>query len=217
MFARSGDSFAARLRAETAAHHRRAESEPFVEDLLAGRLPLSAYALLAAQHWFVYDALERVADEHAGDALVEPFLDLRLRRLPRLRADLVRLVGVDGADRIAALPATARYVERIETVAATSAPAFLAHHYTRYLGDLAGGQAVAAVLRRTYGLAGGEGTTFYDFTEVGPPPAVRTRYRELLDAAPLDAAGQADLVAEARVAFACNTAMFADLAAATPT
>ena len=196
-------SFAERLRSETGVHHRRAESEPFVADLLA------------VQHWFVYDALERIADERAGDALLEPFLALGLRRRPRLRDDLVHLVGTDWDARIEALPATRRYVERIETVAAVSAPAFLAHHYTRYLGDLAGGQAVAAVLRRTYGLTGDAGTTFYDFADVGTPPAVRARYREHLDAATLDAAAQAEVVAEARVAFACNTAMFADLAGST--
>ncbi|MEX2504613.1 MAG: biliverdin-producing heme oxygenase [Egicoccus sp.] len=157
-------SFAARLRAATAEHHRQAETTPFVRDLLAGMLPLSAYALLASQHWFVYDALERVADQHTDDDLLTPFLALPVRRLPRLQDDLGHLVGRDWAERIEALPATRRYVDRLETVAAASAPAFLAHHYTRYLGDLAGGQAV--------------------------------------------------VVAEARAAFGCNTAMFADLAAA---
>jgi heme oxygenase len=208
------EPFSVRLRAETAVRHRQAESEPFVLDLLAGRLPLSAYALLAAQHWFVYEALERIADEHGADPLLAPFLALGLRRLPRLQDDLVHLVGPDWSERIAPLPATRRYVERIQTVAATSAPAFLAHHYTRYLGDLAGGQAVAASLRRTYGLPDSGGTAFYDFAEVGAPPAVRARYRAHLDVAPLDGQAQETVVEEARIAFGCNTAMFADLAAA---
>jgi heme oxygenase len=208
-------SFAERLRAETAGHHRQAESEPFVRDLLAGRLPLSAYALLASQHWFVYEALERVADEHGRDALLAPFLALPLGRLPRLQDDLAHLVGPDWDGRIAPLPATCSYVERIETVAARSATAFLAHHYTRYLGDLAGGQAVAASLRRTYWLPDEVGTAFYDFAAVGAPPVVRARYRDHLDAAPLDEAARTAVVTEAGVAFGCNTAMFADLAAAT--
>lgn len=205
--------FSARLRAETAAHHRRAEASPFVDDLLAGRLPLAGYAALAGQHWFVYDALERVAGDWAGHGLVGPFLDPRLQRLPHLERDLAFLFGADWHQRLAPLPATRRYVARIEQVGRADPAGFLAHHYTRYLGDVSGGQAIAATLRRRYGLVDGHGTAFYRFEHVRSPGAAREDYRARLDAAPLRPVQQRALIAEARAAYRCNTELFADLGA----
>lgn len=209
--------FSRLVRERSSGSHRDSEGAGFMHGLLKGEATRDDYIALVSQHWAIYEALEGAEDAVRDVPLVAPFLSPALTRLPALEADLTFLLGADWREHLQLVPATVEYAARIREVAATWPAGYIAHHYTRYLGDLAGGQAVAAVLRRTYGLAGGEGTTFYDFTEVGAPPAVRTRYRELLDAAPLDAAAQADLVAEARVAFACNTAMFADLAAATPT
>ena len=71
---------------------------------------------------------------------------------------------------------------------------FVAHHYTRYLGDLSGGQLVRKALQREYGL-GEEGTAFYAFPGVAVG-AVKRRYREMLDAAPWDEAERARFVDE---------------------
>jgi len=205
-------TFATRLREATSRHHARAEHGTVVTDLVAGRLPLQAYAALASQHWFLYEALERVAEDHLDDVLAGPFVDPRLHRLSHLQADLAHLLGPDWGERIRPLPATERYVRRIETVAARSAPAFVAHHYTRYLGDLSGGQAIAASLRRTYGLPGFTGTAFYVFADLRTPRDAKTAYRDLLDTTPFTPAQQQELIDECGVAYLCNTAVFADLA-----
>jgi heme oxygenase len=90
----------------------------------------------------------------------------------------------------------------------------VAHHYTRYLGDLAGGQVVGKVLERTYGVTG-PGALFYDFSALGSPSRFRARYRALLDAAPWDDIEQRRVADEAVRAFELNIAVFEELAAAT--
>lgn len=199
-------TLSAELRQATWAVHERAHRSTYMAALLEGALPLGAYTLLAEQYSAIYTALEAASDTMAGHPVAGPFVIDELRRLPALHDDLDALGS--GVPRI--LPATARYVERLHTCA-TDPERFVAHHYIRYLGDLAGGQVIGRTLERTYGLSG-DGVRFYDFSALGAPPRFRTRYRELLDAAPWDAGARARVAAEAVLGFELNIAVLAEMA-----
>jgi hypothetical protein len=71
----------------------------------------------------------------------------------------------------------------------------VAHHYTRYLGDLSGGQAIGRIIGREFGLDGGVGTAFYSFSEVPKPKLYKDAYRARLDALPLDDVQRARVLA----------------------
>lgn len=196
------------LRQATRQAHERAHHSTFMGALLAGELPLSHFTLLAEQHRAIYGALEAASDALAADPVAGPFVIDGLRRVPALRADLAAL----GSASPRVLPATRTYVARIcESIG--DPPRFVAHHYTRYLGDLAGGQMVGKLLERTYGVTG-PGASFYDFSSLGSPSRFRTRYRELLDAAPWGPAEHARVAEEAVHAFELNIAVFDELAEA---
>lgn len=197
-----------RVRAGTRGDHDAAQGSGFLDALAAGRLPLDAYADLAAQHWFVYRALERAAEGMAADPVVGAFVRPELARMPALDADLAYLIGPDFASRIEPLPATVAYRERLETVGGTR-PGFLAHHYTRYLGDLSGGQYLGAAIARAYGL-NGEGHRFFVFEGVRPP-AFRNRYREMLDGIRWPAAEADAFLSEVREAYRLNIAVLTEL------
>ena len=199
-------TLSAELRQATSEVHERAHHSAYMTELLAGALPLDAYTLLAEQYGAIYTALEAASDAMADHPVAGPFVIDELRRLPALHDDLDALGS--GVPRI--LPSTTRYVERLRT-AATDPERFVAHHYTRYLGDLAGGQVVGKLLTRTYGLSGG-GVRFYDFSALGAPPRFRARYRGLLDAAPWDAEARGRVVAEAVLAFELNIALLSEMA-----
>lgn len=203
--------FSTMLRESTRNVHERAHRSGFMDALFDGRLPLSAYARLAAQYHFIYQAIEEATDAHAGHPIAGPFVFEELRRGPALAADLAFLVGEDWAERIEPVPATEDYVRRIRTVAPDWPGGYVAHHYTRYLGDLAGGQAVRKLLKRVYGVEG-PGALFYHF-DVPNVPAFRKRYRALLDEAPWDEAERQRIVTETLVAFEFTIAVLTDLAA----
>ncbi|MFC4944444.1 heme oxygenase (biliverdin-producing) [Pseudonocardia sp. GCM10023141] len=197
------------LKSSTAEMHELAHHSVYMNALLGGRLSRDEYALLATQLWFVYDALERASDVLAGDPVAEPFVIDELRRLPGLRRDLDFLLGPGWESEVAPLPATVEYADRLHEIATSWPGGYIAHHYTRYLGDLAGGQIVRRVLQRSYGIVE-DGAHFYDFGTVGNPAAFRRRYREALDGVPL---GERDRVAaEAVRAFELNIAVLAQLA-----
>ncbi|MGX7725184.1 biliverdin-producing heme oxygenase [Rhodococcus sp. 5G237] len=203
--------FAERIRLETQQAHSDTENSVFVSELLGGKLSTEAHAALIAQTWFVYDSLERIGRGYADDPIAGPFLSDELLRTAALEADLDFLVGSDWRDRIAPLPATVAYVDRLEQVAAVSPEAFLAHHYLRYLGDLSGGQIIRRMLERAYGYER-DGLRFYIFDGIPKTKPFKDAYRAKLDAAPLDGDQQQAVIDEANLVYGLNGALFADLA-----
>jgi heme oxygenase len=204
--------FSRALRAGTAEDHRRAEGSAFARALLRGEIEREAYAAFVGQLWFVYGELERAGDAMRTDPIAGPFVCDALRRGPALAEDLQFWLGDEWRNRIERLPATEQYCGRLQDVAFTWPGGFVAHHYTRYLGDLSGGQAIARVVKRAFGLNSREGARFYDFPDIDDTKAFKASYRELLDRAPWDEAEQARIIDESSEAFRLNGALFAQLA-----
>lgn len=207
----TSEGFAAALKLGTAQEHEQAEGADFVKAIFDGRLSLPGFATLVAQHYFIYQVLEQAAARMAADPVAGAFVLPELTRMPSLEADLLFLYGEDWRDRIEPTPATVRYQERLRKVCFDWAGGFVAHHYTRYLGDVSGGQAVRAVTERAHGLVDHSGTSFYVFEGIPDRPGFRARYRELLDATGWAPEEQLRVVDEARLAFRLNSAVFADL------
>jgi heme oxygenase len=182
-------------------------------DLMKGEGTRDDYVALVVQHWFIYEALERTAQQMRNDPVASVFISDKLTRLPALEADLEFLVGPDWRDTIRPLPTTQRYVDRINEVGATWAGGFVAHHYTRYLGDLSGGQFIGRLMARRFGFET-NGIGFYLFDDIADPSAFKEVYREQLDSAPWDAEERERVIDEVLLAYRYNTELFDDLAAA---
>ncbi|NMO03398.1 biliverdin-producing heme oxygenase [Gordonia sp. TBRC 11910] len=202
-----GTAVSDKLRAATSIAHENAERSAFVEALLSGSLDADAYGRLAGQLFFVYRALEEVGDTLADDPVAGGFHDERLRRLPSLSTDLATL-GVD-VESLPPLAATRGYVEAIRASAADPVR-YVAHHYTRYLGDLSGGQIVAHRLREHYRL-GDDALSFYRFAGIDKLKRYKDAYRDRLDALRIDDSAVQRLTVEAVRAFEFNSALFGEL------
>lgn len=203
---------AAALRTATRTEHEQAEHMPFVTELMAGRLPVAAYTDLLAQHHAIYRALEDAEPLVRADPAGATMLFEGLARSASIERDLAALLGPSWRDAVRVLPATGRYVERLRTSGGTWVGGYVAHAYTRYLGDLSGGLAVRAVLRRSLGVPD-DALAFYTFPAIPKPKLFKDVYRARLDALPFDAAERARVVDEARLAFRLNADVFADLGA----
>ncbi|MDT0201943.1 biliverdin-producing heme oxygenase [Nocardioides sp. AE5] len=199
------------MREGSQAEHTAAETSGYMDDLLNGRLNELGYADYLLRLRPIYAALEEVGSKLAGDPAVDAVLDEALVRLATIDADLDHWVG--DADRTVDSPAVDAYVARIKATA-NWAPLFVAHHYTRYLGDLSGGQAIGRILDRTFELDG-KGIAFYAFTAIEKVKPYKDNYRAALDTlgADLDEDQKARIVDEVKVAFNLNQALFAELGA----
>ncbi|MGC5566204.1 heme oxygenase (biliverdin-producing) [Streptomyces sp. FR-108] len=205
----SSTPFSTLIRTASHEQHVEAETSTFMSDMLGGRLGVDAYARYTEQLWFVYEALESGARDLSGDPVAGPFIQPELMRLASLERDLAHLRGPEWRERVTALPATVEYAARVAECARTWAGGYVAHHYTRYLGDLSGGQIIRGTAEKTWGFARkGDGVRFYVFEDIGNPAAFKRGYRELLDALPVDELEKQRVVAECRRAFALNTGVF---------
>jgi heme oxygenase len=208
--------FSQALRERTWSSHCESEGANFMGDLMSGKGTRDDYIALVAQHFFIYEAIEAAADRMKNDAVAAPFITSKLTRLPAIEEDLRFLIGDDWREHITPLPTTARYVARINEVAATWNGGFIAHHYTRYLGDLSGGLFIGRLMARRFGFET-NGIGFYLFDDIADPAAFKDVYREQLDAAPWDAAEQERVIDEVLLAYRFNTELFVDLANAKAT
>ena len=188
----------------SAAEHDAAEQSPFVTELLAGRVNGQGYADYLRRLRMIYGALEKAVRARRDDPLVAAVYDPALERLSAVDADLEH--WAPGAPHEVSSPSAATYRDRI--AGASWGGALLAHHYTRYLGDLSGGQAIGKILDRTFGL-NGAGLAFYEFPVRLKP--YKDSYRARLDALSLGAEEIDRAVDEVKVAFKLNRALFDEL------
>ncbi|MET8896871.1 heme oxygenase (biliverdin-producing) [Streptomyces albogriseolus] len=203
------DSFSALIRTASHEQHMQAETSAFMTDLLGGRLGVDAYARYTEQLWFVYEALESGARDLASDRVAGPFIRPELFRLAALERDLRHLRGPGWRSALTALPATRVYAGRVAAVAREWPAGYVAHHYTRYLGDLSGGQIIRDKAERTWGFARkGDGVRFYVFEGIASPAAFKREYRALLDGVAVDDLEKQRVVAECKRAFSLNSDVF---------
>ncbi|MFD6275712.1 heme oxygenase (biliverdin-producing) [Streptomyces sp. NPDC060209] len=198
----------------TASHeqHTEAESSTFMSDMLGGQLGVDAYTRYTEQLWFVYRALEDGAQALGEDQVAGPFIQPELMRTAELERDLAHLRGEGWREGLEPLPATAAYAARVAECAREWPAGYIAHHYTRYLGDLSGGQIIRGTAEKTWGFERkGDGVRFYVFEQISNPAAFKREYRELLDAVNADDLEKQRIIDECKRAFALNTAVFREL------
>lgn len=206
--------FSRLVRERSSGSHRESEGAGFMHGLLKGEATRDDYVALVSQHWAIYEALEGAEPAMREVPLVAPFLSPALTRLPALETDLAFLIGDDWRERLVLMPATIEYAARIREVAATWPAGYIAHHYTRYLGDLSGGLHIGRVIGRQFGFET-NGIGFYLFDQIADPAAFKDAYRAQLDAALWSADEQQRVVDEVLRAYDFNTGVFEQLSART--
>ncbi|MEU4545852.1 heme oxygenase (biliverdin-producing) [Nonomuraea dietziae] len=203
-------TFSETLRAATWSDHESAEGESYLTELMAGRLSAEEYGEMVAQHYFAYLALDGAAERLAEHPVAGRFVFPSLYRQRALERDLATIYGPTWESRIAPSKATRTLVARIEQVSDWPG-GYIAHHYTRYMGDLSGGQFIRMELQKIYGYGKGGGVDFYVFDEIGSLPRFKNEYRARLDALALDEAEGQRIIREVRLAYQLNTEVLAEL------
>ncbi|WP_327085233.1 biliverdin-producing heme oxygenase [Nonomuraea sp. NBC_01738] len=203
-------SFSEILRNATWGDHESAEDETYLKELMGGRLSAEGYGEMVAQHYFAYLALDGAAKSLAEHPVAGRFVFPELYRQEALELDLLTVYGEGWRERVMPSKSTRTLVARIEQVADWPG-GYIAHHYTRYMGDLSGGQFIRMELEKIYGYARDGGVEFYRFDAVGSLPRFKTEYRDRLDALELDEREQQRVIREVKLAYQLNTEVLAEL------
>lgn len=199
------------LRTASRPQHQQAENSSFITELMTGKLNLEAYAKYLTNLAWLYETLEAKVAEGQAYPSSEQIWDSRLDRLESITADLEALGVHDWRNTTQPSKAMASYVDYIKTLDGKSDFRLIAHHYTRYLGDLSGGQAIAALVGRHYG-ATADQLSFYRFLQIDDLVRFKESYRESLNGLQISDAELDALVREVQLAFEFNQQVFEDLA-----
>ena len=199
--------FSKLIRSGTWADHGRAEGSDFEQSLVFGTISREAYRDLLGNMYPVYQALEERASVLKDDPIVAPFINPVLDRLALLERDLEHFYGPLWRDNITLLDISKEYAERIRTV---DPARYVAHHYTRYLADLSGGQDIHKGLAKGFGEAV-EGLRFYVF-DMPDVNEFKVAYRANLDAMPISSEDKLAMIEEVALAYEYNIEMTSDLA-----
>jgi heme oxygenase len=188
-----------------------AENTGFVSCFLKGVVDKASYRTLVADLWYVYSAMEEEIGKLSDHPVVGPIAFPQLSRREALERDLSYYFGPDWRQQIRATPAAQTYVQRIHQLGAEAPELLVGHHYTRYLGDLSGGQILRTIAQKAMNLGDQDGLHFYAFEAIDDEKAFKTTYRAALDTLPIDQATADRIVAEANNAFHLNMKMFQEL------
>ena len=203
--------FSLQLKMGTKKAHTMAENTTFVKQFLKGVVNKSNYRQLIANFYFVYQAMESEMERLKDDPYVGPIRLNGLARKDALIADCKYFWGDDWKEQIYPTEATQQYVNRIKEVANDNPKLLIAHHYTRYMGDLSGGQILKVIAQKALGLKE-DGLAFYEFPEISDKKGFKESYRRVLDTMiPATQKNVDGIIVEANYAFRLNMYMFEEI------
>ncbi len=204
-------NLASKLRVGTKKAHTMAENVGFVKCFLKGVVEKNSYRKLVGNFYFIYSAMEEEMEKHKNHPIVSKINFPQLYRKHTLEQDLAYYYGANWRDQVKLSPAGSAYVQRIREISNSEPELLISHSYTRYLGDLSGGQILKGIAQTAMNLIDGNGTAFYEFADIADEKAFKAKYRAALDEMPLDEVTCDKIVSEANDAFGANMKMFQEL------
>ncbi|GAB5561956.1 MAG: heme oxygenase (biliverdin-producing) [Synoicihabitans sp.] len=202
--------FSQRLRESTRKAHSMAERAGFIRGFLRGVIDPQNYRQLLTDYYHVYDAMETVMSQ-STHPIVSAIYFPELRRLPAIGRDLEYFAGPNWEMGLNPSKSAIAYAAQIHAIAKSDPELLVAHAYTRYLGDLSGGQILKKILVSALNLPDNQGSNFYEFPEISDHAKFKKTFRRTLDELPLAEFERVAIIEEANAVFAHNTAIFNEL------
>jgi heme oxygenase len=190
--------------------HSIAQNSAFVSGFFKGLSTREAYRALLTSLYFVYKSMEESFDQ-TNECRVQALDDSELRRLTALERDMDFFYGTDWRSLISPSPATKMYVERVKQVADKTPYLLVAHQYTRYLGDLFGGQMMSGMATRSLDLKDDKGVDFYKFKDIYNVKDFITCWYQKLNDLEFTQEEKQKIVDEANLVFDLNVAILEEL------
>ena len=201
-------AFSKELKIGTKKSHSAAENTSFVASFLRGVVSKESYKKLVSDLYFVYSAMEEEVEKLKDHPIIGQLQLSDLKRVDALEQDLRFFYGPIWRSVITPSEACNQYVNRIREVAKNEPELLVGHHYTRYLGDLSGGQILKGIAEKAMELGDGQGLKFYDFEKIEDAKAYKAGYRGILDGLPITEHQANAIIVEANYAFRLNMYMF---------
>ena len=202
--------FSKLLKKETRKSHTMAENTKFMQGFLRGVVDRESFGRLISNFYFIYHAMETEIERLKDHPVVGRLRFESLNRRDALAKDCEYFFGKDWRNIIYPTEQGRRYVDRIREVSHKEPELLVAHHYTRYLGDLSGGQILKGIAQKALNV-GEEGLNFYNFPLIKDSKEFKSEYRSTLDQLPITESQANSIIVESNYVFRLNMYMFDEL------
>ncbi|XP_040841168.1 heme oxygenase 1 [Ochotona curzoniae] len=201
------------LKEATKEVHTQAENAEFMKNFQKGQVTEEGFKLVMASLYHIYVALEEEIERNKENPVYTPlYFPEELHRKAALELDMAFWYGPRWQETIPCTPATQRYVRRLQQVGRTEPELLVAHAYTRYLGDLSGGQVLKKIAQKALDLpASGEGVAFFTFPHIASATKFKQLYRSRMNSLEMTPGVRQRVVEEAKTAFLLNIQLFEEL------
>jgi len=190
--------------------HTMAENTGFITCFLKGVVEKKSYVRLMSDLYYVYSAMEEEIARHKNDVIVSKIYYQELFRKESIEQDLRYYLGDDWKSKLTQTNSCKEYVARIREVSNFSPMLLISHHYTRYIGDLSGGQVLKGIAQTALGVDD-SGMNFYIFKDIPNEKEFKNNYRNALDSLLLTQSQKDIIVVEANNAFKYNMKVFNEI------
>ncbi|QSJ18269.1 heme oxygenase (biliverdin-producing) [Nostoc sp. UHCC 0702] len=204
-------NLAVKLRSGTRQAHTAAENVGFMKCFLKGLVDKECFAKFLGNLYYIYSELEAAIASHQNHPMLGAVYFPELNRQACLEKDMLFYYGNEWKEQITPSKAAQTYITRIQQLSANEPILLIGHTYTRYMGDLSGGQMLQKIAQSSLKLSGYEGTSFYNFEQIPDKKAFKEKYRQALNTLPIDDVMVERIVAEANNAFEFNMQMAQEL------
>lgn len=198
-------SLSARLKSTSSNSHRSAEQHPFLKNLFTGNLSPNTYLSYLLQLDSAYSALEQ-------NLSLVPELSALANRFGLFRCNSIKddVLYFKNTYNLPEDPTVAHtlYADHLMKVSKEYPRGLVSHFYTRYLGDLSGGQILKRYVQKAFSETSLNGTSFYQFDDIESPRDAVMQIKQVLDSLQLTEDEVAMLEDECITAFKLSESMF---------
>ncbi|XP_002743767.2 heme oxygenase 1 [Callithrix jacchus] len=193
--------------------HTQAENAEFMRNFQKGQVTREGFKLVMASLHHIYVALEEEIEHNKESPVFAPlYFPEELHRKAALEQDLAFWYGPHWQEVIPYTPAMQRYVKRLHEVGHAEPELLVAHAYTRYMGDLSGGQVLKKIAQKALDLpSSGEGLAFFTFPNIDSATKFKQLYRSRMNSLEMTPEVRQRVMEEAKTAFLLNIQLFEEL------
>lgn len=198
------------IREGTKKSHTMAENTGFITCFLKGVVEKKSYVKLLSDLYHVYSTMEEEFDRHKEHPILSQIYFPELFRKQSIEKDLEYYFGPEWKQSVTQTDSCKEYVSKIKEVSNVFPELLIAHHYTRYIGDLSGGQVLKKIAQTALKVDD-SGMNFYIFKDIPDEKEFKDNYRKTLDSLPFTEGTINSIIAEANNAFRLNMKVFKEV------
>jgi heme oxygenase (biliverdin-producing, ferredoxin) len=198
------------IREGTKKSHTMAENTGFITCFLKGVVEKKSYVKLLSDLYHVYSAMEAEFVRHKDHLILSKIYFPELFRKESIEKDLEYYLGSEWKEKVTQTNSCKEYVNKIKEVSEVFPELLIAHHYTRYIGDLSGGQVLKGIAQTALNVDD-SAMNFYIFKDISNEKEFKNNYRNVLDSLPFTQETINSIVTEANNAFGLNMKVFKEV------